>query len=310
MLGSRCDSFWRCTFDRELGIATRGREWRQRRRRAREVDLSTSKELDTTAHKAGINSLDLELVENRYLLAASADGTIAAYDVSLPSKCGAMQQHNSVFSKERCHRFSISSIRWYPVDTGMFVTGSVDQTVKVWDSNMLEEVSVFPCPGHVHAVAMSRMATGHCLIATASSDPQVRLIDLLTGGFTHTLTGHRDSVWAVQWSATCEWTLFTGGCDGAIRVWDVRRAGTLMVLDQHNAEAALQDMVVAATAHDHGGSQPAYRCHVASQMREHLKADWEPGGKYACQDACTSVRWLAAGCARSEARGFRKDASR
>lgn len=50
-----------------------------------------------------------------------------------------------------------------------------------------------------------------------------------SASFTHTLTGHRGGVWATCWSLNSEWLLYSGGKDGAIRVWDVRRAGTLMV---------------------------------------------------------------------------------
>ena len=53
----------------------------------------------------------------------------------------------------------------------------------------------------------------------------------LTHGALHCLPV--DAVWAVQWSATSEWVVITGGCDGAIRLWDVRRAGCFSILD-HN----------------------------------------------------------------------------
>lgn len=33
------------------------------------------------------------------------------------------------------HRFLVSCVAWYPVDTGLFVTGSFDQEVKLWDTN-------------------------------------------------------------------------------------------------------------------------------------------------------------------------------
>ena len=33
------------------------------------------------------------------------------------------------------HTFLVSCVCWYPVDTGMFVTGSYDKTIKVWDTN-------------------------------------------------------------------------------------------------------------------------------------------------------------------------------
>lgn len=41
-----------------------------------------------------------------------------------------------------------------------------------------------------------------------------------------------DGVMSVEWSTSSEWVLYTGGCDGAIRFWDIRRAGCFRVLDQ------------------------------------------------------------------------------
>lgn len=37
---------------------------------------------------------------------------------------------------------------------------------------------------------------------------------------------------SVEWSCSSEFVLMTGGCDGAIRFWDIRRAGSFLVLDQ------------------------------------------------------------------------------
>jgi DNA excision repair protein ERCC-8 len=41
-----------------------------------------------------------------------------------------------------------------------------------------------------------------------------------------------DGVMSVEWSNSSEFVLMTGGCDGAIRFWDIRRAGSFLVLDQ------------------------------------------------------------------------------
>ncbi|PWA73269.1 transducin/WD40 repeat-like superfamily protein [Artemisia annua] len=38
---------------------------------------------------------------------------------------------------------------------------------------------------------MSSLATSHMLIAAATKDVQVRLCDMATGAFAHTLSGHR-----------------------------------------------------------------------------------------------------------------------
>lgn len=45
-----------------------------------------------------------------------------------------------------------------------------------------------------------------------------------------------DGVMSVEWSTSSEWVLITGGCDGAIRFWDVRRAGCFLVLDQSKSQ--------------------------------------------------------------------------
>jgi DNA excision repair protein ERCC-8 len=90
----------------------------------------------------------------------------------------------------------------------------------------------FKMPGKVYSAAMSPIATTHMLIATGSADVQVRLCDIASGAFTHTLSGHHDGIMSLEWSTSSEWILMSGGCDGAIRFWDIRRAGCFLVLDQ------------------------------------------------------------------------------
>lgn len=45
-----------------------------------------------------------------------------------------------------------------------------------------------------------------------------------------------DGVMTIEWSTSSEWVLVTGGCDGAIRFWDIRRAGCFRVLDQSQSQ--------------------------------------------------------------------------
>lgn len=33
------------------------------------------------------------------------------------------------------HQYLVSGVAWYPVDTGLFVSGSFDAQVNVWDTN-------------------------------------------------------------------------------------------------------------------------------------------------------------------------------
>jgi DNA excision repair protein ERCC-8 len=65
----------------------------------------------------------------------------------------------------------------------------------------------------------------------------VRLVDLKSGAQTHALPGHHGAVLTASWSPTDEYILATGGVDGTVRLWDVRRsaAGGLGVLDMEDS---------------------------------------------------------------------------
>ena len=53
---------------------------------------------------------------------------------------------------------------------------------------------------------------------------------------------------SVEWSTSSEWVLYTGGCDGAIRFWDIRRAGCFRVLDQSVTQLGVRPPILKHTA--------------------------------------------------------------
>ncbi|KAH9758275.1 WD repeat-containing protein ATCSA-1 [Citrus sinensis] len=196
------------------------------------LQLSNYKDI-VSPHKGSINSLQVDLTEERYLLSGASDSSVAVYDVQRATDYeggGHIAKHRSVFvvdkQHEHGHKYAISSAIWYPVDTGLFVTGSYDHYV----------VMNFKMPGKVYRTAMSPLAASHMLIAAGTEDVQVRLCDIASGAISQTLSGHRDGIMTVEWSTSSEWILVTGGCDGAIRFWDIRRAGCFRVLDQSQSQ--------------------------------------------------------------------------
>lgn len=215
---------------------------RIRSNRVSSLQLSNHKEI-VSPHRGSINSLQVDLTEGRYLLSGAADASLAIYDIQRATDQeggGLIAKHKPILHVDKQHqnghKYAISTAIWYPVDTGLFVTGSYDHHINVWDTNSSQVVMDFKMPGKVYRTAMSALATSHLLIAAATEDVQVRLCDMASGAFSHTLSGHRDGVMAVEWSTCSEWVLMTGGCDGAIRFWDIRRAGCFAVLDQSHSQ--------------------------------------------------------------------------
>ncbi|XP_057776561.1 WD repeat-containing protein ATCSA-1-like [Salvia miltiorrhiza] len=234
---------WKETREREFGnLRPNLFSSRIFKSRISSIQLSNSKEF-VSAHRGSVNSLQVDLTEGRYLLAGASDATVAVYDVQRATDHegrGRISKHKSLFvinkQHEHGHKYAISSAIWYPIDTGLFVTGSYDHHINVWDTNTQQVVMNFKMPGKVYRNAMSSIARSHMLIAAGTEDVQVRLCDMASGAFAHTLSGHRDGVMSMEWSTSSEWVLVTGGCDGAIRFWDIRRAGCFRVLDQSHSQ--------------------------------------------------------------------------
>ncbi|KAL9255900.1 WD repeat-containing protein, partial [Drosera capensis] len=210
-----CDrNMWREIRSREAGqLRPRSFCSRLRSSGVSSISLSNFKEI-VSPHRGAVNSLQVDLTEGRFLFSGASDGSAAVFDIQCASEFeggGFIARHRSMFvvdkRHQQGHKYAVSSAVWYPVDTGLFVTGSYDNFIKV--------VMHFKIPGKVYRMAMSTLATSHMLIATGTEDVQARLCDIAAGAFAHTLSGHRDGIMAVEWSKSSEWVLITGGCDVA-----------------------------------------------------------------------------------------------
>ncbi|KAI3661529.1 hypothetical protein MP638_007259 [Amoeboaphelidium occidentale] len=183
-------------------------------------------------HSGGVEDLSLEHITEKYLLSAGKEGTINVYNLNL-SDNGVIDPLHTLRPSEG-HRRLISTINWYPFDLGMFTTSSYDKTVKVWDTESLQDVHTFNLEHKVYTHSLSPCATSHSLIATASDCPDIVLCDLRSGSITHRLYGHRNSCMSVSWHPTDFFLLASGSADETIRLWDIRKPGPsqcLKVLD-------------------------------------------------------------------------------
>ncbi|KAM9329281.1 DNA excision repair protein ERCC-8 [Gastrophryne carolinensis] len=221
----------------------------------RVLSLELNKDRDVQRmHENGVNTIDIEPIEGRYMLSGGSDGIIALYDLenfsrkpsyTCKSLCTVGKGHPDV------HKFSVETVQWYPHDTGMFTSSSFDKTLKIWDTNSLQLAEVFQFDGNVYSHHMSPLATKHSLIAVGTKNPKVQLCDLKSGSCSHILQGHRGEVLSVCWSPRYDFILATASADSKVKLWDVRKAtGCLITLDQYNGEKSKSSSEAANTAHN------------------------------------------------------------
>ncbi|XP_003974840.1 DNA excision repair protein ERCC-8 [Takifugu rubripes] len=222
-------------------------------RRVLNLKLNHDRDVDRI-HGNGINTLDIETIEGRYMLSGGADGVIVVYD--LENFSGSQQYTCKAVctvgrSSRHVHKFSVETVQWYPYDTGMFVSSSFDKTMKVWDTETLKPAEVFEFEGNVYSHHLSPIAKKHTLIAVGTKNPKIQLCDLRSGSKIHILQGHRAEVLSVRWSPRYEHILATASADSKVKVWDVRRASSsLLTLDQHNGDKTKAASETVNTAHN------------------------------------------------------------
>eukprot|EP00160_Parvularia_atlantis_P002607 Unigene12174_Nuclearia_a/m.37013 Unigene12174_Nuclearia_a/g.37013 ORF Unigene12174_Nuclearia_a/g.37013 Unigene12174_Nuclearia_a/m.37013 type:complete len:358 (-) Unigene12174_Nuclearia_a:135-1208(-) len=206
-------------------------------------------------HRQGVWALDCDPVEGRYLLSTGGDGHVYLYDLGARDG-GTIGSLRGTASRPR-HTAGGTGVRWFPWDTGLFTTSSLDETIKAWDTNAFRPVVSFAIGARVFTHAFSPVATSHNLLAAGCRDPAVRLCDVRTGASTHSLMGHTGGVYAVAWAPLSEHVLATGSADRTIRLWDIRGAGKrqcLQTFDQLNVSRTTRSFAertaTTSTAHD------------------------------------------------------------
>ncbi|CAK7909717.1 hypothetical protein CAAN1_13S01442 [[Candida] anglica] len=164
--------------------------------------------------------------------------------------------------RRAAHDYGVSCIQWWPYDSGMFVSSSFDHTVKVWDTNELEVVHSFDMENRVYSIDICgntvNTRTSTALVAVASDQPFIRILDLRTTAAAHSLSGHKGKTLSVKWHTQNPNILASGGYDGEVKIWDIRRSQSClcrldMLRTNSSSNGDVDDILKKASVKAHSG---------------------------------------------------------
>ncbi len=123
----------------------------------------------------------------------------------------------------------VLSVAWSP-DGSKLASGKWDQTIKIWDASLGNEISTFQ--GHEHSVYSVAWSPDGKKLASGSRDESIKIWDVSSGNAIMTLVGHQAGVLSVSWSPDGN-KLASGSGDSTIRIWDVLSGNVIMSLVGH-----------------------------------------------------------------------------
>ncbi|KAG0412563.1 hypothetical protein HPB47_010285 [Ixodes persulcatus] len=178
-------------------------------RRLQNLELSRCQDLEQS-HSSGVNCL------------------------SLDPMC--RNDKDAVCRRNEAHRFAVSTVQWYPCDTGLFTSSGMDSELRVWDANALKVAEVLRLGAKVYSHHLEEAQP--TIVALGTGRPWVTLADLRTGIACQELRGHSGKVLAVRWSPSVGGLLATASQDNKVMLWDIRCArGALAALKGHSGAA-------------------------------------------------------------------------
>jgi WD40 repeat protein len=113
------------------------------------------------------------------------------------------------------HSHIVSSLAM-SADAKFLVSGSQDQTIRVW--NLATGELVHTLKGHRDSVNTVALSPDEQIIASGSADKTIKLWHLQSGELLGTFTGHANTVTALSFTASGE-MLVSGSLDKTIKIW-------------------------------------------------------------------------------------------
>jgi polyadenylation factor subunit 2 len=142
---------------------------------------------------------------------------------------------NMVAENTTAHSSAVRDISFCPTDL-LFVTGSQDHSVRLWNAGIEKISSLGETGKDAHGMVVTsvhwhpRMA----LVLSGSKDTSVKVWDPRQAACLRTLHAHNQDVTKVRWNDNGRWFL-SASRDSSIKIWDIR---TMSVFQTFKPDAA------------------------------------------------------------------------
>lgn len=232
------------------------------------------------------------LVRLRRLISGGSDASIKLWDLEESGNPHDSHVYEPVAkinrseSKEKAHQFGITALSFYPFDPNAFLSSSYDQTLKLWDTENALLSGSWDLGSKLYTHAISPTAD-HLLVACGTAHPAVRLVDLRSSAAVQSLVAPGQvgigggAVLSLAWSPRQEHVLASGSLDGAVRLWDVRRASSLLgLLDQEDSLGLMRRGNNTGSGNGSKATERGYRISAKAHSGPVNGLTWTDDGAY------------------------------
>ncbi len=202
-------------------------------------DAESGKELFTLkGHKKPIRAVTFSM-DGKYLATASEDKTAKVWDAESGRAIVWSTESGEKFESLDEHKKSVTSVAFSP-NGKLLVTGSGDNTVKIWDIS--SGVEAYPeLKGHTRTIYNVAFSPDGLRLATGSGDTKVIMWDVKSQRQLFTLTGHKNSIYDLAFSpdgrrlATASYERIGKDTNrvGVVKVWNVGPSEEWASLEGH-----------------------------------------------------------------------------
>lgn len=202
-------------------------------------------------NKSGISELDNSLKVLSDIKSARLDANYTDPRAELSSCHDTNDSDNTINShlmQLRCHEDSVITCLQYNPKTNTIVSGSDDQTLKVWSSETGRCITTLE--GHTGGVWSSQLSPEDIVIS-GSTDRTLKIWKAHTGELMHTLYGHTSTVRCLALDGE---HVVSGSRDQSLRLWNIKEGFCVQVFIGHVAAVRCveykNDLIVSG-AYDH-----------------------------------------------------------